>query len=479
PFAFAVGALATRQTDDRWLRITRRWTLTAWGFLTLAIIAGMWWSYEVLGWGGYWAWDPVENASFMPWLTATAFLHSMMVQERRGMLKVWNISLIISTFLLTILGTFLTRSGILSSVHAFAEGPIGYWFLAFIALLLLASLALVAGRSGDLHSDGRLDSAASRETVFLLNNLIFAAFTFTVLLGTLFPLVAEAARGVRVTVGEPFFNRMTLPLCVALLFLVGVGPVLPWGRAQQRHLRRFAIPAAVGILAAVLALLAGARAPLALAGFAFAGFALAGNVGEFATGARARMRAHGENPVRALGRLISANPRRFGGYTAHIGVLVVAVGIIASSTFTTDREATLAPGESVTVGEYEIAFEEIWAREEPRRFVVAAELGILKGGERIGTMDPRLNFYQMSDQPISTPAVRSRAHEDLYITLMAFERDGSSVTIRVLIEPLVMWIWIGGLMIALGALISLRYRSRRADDAIARSPAGPREEVAA
>ena len=214
PFAFAVAALATHQTDDRWLRLTRRWTITAWGFLTLAIIAGMWWSYEVLGWGGYWAWDPVENASFMPWLTATAFLHSMMMQERRGMLKVWNVSLIISTFVLTILGTFLTRSGILSSVHAFAEGPIGYWFLAFIAIVLLGSLALVAGRSGDLHSDGRLDSPASRETAFLLNNLVFAAFTFTVLLGTLFPLVAEAARGVRVTVGEPFFNRMAVPAMV-------------------------------------------------------------------------------------------------------------------------------------------------------------------------------------------------------------------------------------------------------------------------
>ncbi|HUG41018.1 MAG TPA: heme lyase CcmF/NrfE family subunit [Longimicrobiales bacterium] len=479
PFAFAVAALATHQTDDRWLRLTRRWTLAAWGFLTLAIIAGMWWSYEVLGWGGYWAWDPVENASFLPWLTATAFLHSMMVQERRGMLKVWNISLIIATFVLTILGTFLTRSGILSSVHAFAEGPIGYYFLAFIAVVLLASLALVAGRSGDLHSEGRLDSPASRETVFLLNNLVLVAFTFTVLLGTLFPLVAEAARGVRVTVGEPFFNRMTLPLAVMLLFLVGVGPVLPWGRADRRHLRRFAAPAVVGFLAGALAFLWGARSPLALAGFAFAGFALTGNVGEFVSGARARMRAHGENPLVAFGRLVAANPRRFGGYTAHIGVLVVATGILGSSTFTTDREATLGRGESFTVGDYTIRYDDIWAREEPRRFVVAAELGIFKGGKRIGTLDPRLNYYQMSDQPISTPAVRSRAHEDLYINLMAFERDGSSITIRALIEPLVAWIWVGGLMIGGGALVALRYRGRRADDAVARAPVRVREQVTA
>ncbi len=246
PFAFAVGALVTKQTDDRWLRITRRWTITAWGFLSLAIIAGMWWSYDVLGWGGYWAWDPVENASFIPWLTATAFIHSMMVQERRGMLKVWNVSLIISTFVLTILGTFLTRSGILSSVHAFAEGDIGYWFLGFIGFVLLASLALVAGRSEELASDGRLESAASRETVFLLNNLVLAAFAFTVILGTLFPLVAEALRGVKVTVGEPFFNRMTLPMAVLLLFLVGVGPVLPWGRASERDYRRLLVPAGDG-----------------------------------------------------------------------------------------------------------------------------------------------------------------------------------------------------------------------------------------
>jgi cytochrome c-type biogenesis protein CcmF len=473
PFGFAMGALVTRQTDDRWLRLTRRWTLTAWGFLTLAIIAGMWWSYEVLGWGGYWAWDPVENASFMPWLTATAFIHSMQVQERRGMLKVWNVSLIIATFVLTILGTFLTRSGILSSVHAFAEGPIGYYFLAFIALTLMASLAVVAGRSAELRSAGRLDSPASRETVFLLNNLVLAAFTFTVLLGTLFPLVAEAMRGVRVTVGEPFFNRMTLPLSVMLLFLVGVGPVLPWGRAGERHFRRLIVPSVFGVLAAVLAGAVGARSVLALLGFGFAGFALAANLGEFVTGTFARMRAHGENPALALVRLMNANPRRYGGYTAHIGVLLVAVGITASSSFTTDREFTLAPGQTAEVGDYAIRFDEVYAREEARRFVVASDLAISKNGEPAGRLEPRLNYYRMSDQPISTPAVRSRLDEDLYINLMAFERDGSSVTIRALVEPMVAWIWYGSIVIALGTLVALRYRSRRADDPRPRTPRRP------
>ena len=483
PFAFAVGALVTRQTDDRWLRITRRWTLTAWGFLTLAIIAGMWWSYEVLGWGGYWAWDPVENASFLPWLTATAYLHSSMVQERRGMLKVWNVSLIISTFVLTILGTFLTRSGILSSVHAFAEGDIGYYFLGFIAITLLASVALVAGRSEELRSSGRLQSAFSRETVFLLNNLVLAAFTFTVLLGTLFPLVAEAMRGVRVTVGEPFFNRMTLPLAVLLLFLVGVGPVLPWGKADERHARRFIVPGVIGLLALVAFLAIGARDILALVGFAFAGFALVANLGEFAIGAAARRRAKGENPLTATWRLVMANPRRFGGYTAHIGILLVSVGIIASSTFTTDREFTLQRGETATVGEYTLRFEDIWGNDEPRRFVINSQIAVLKGGEQIATLNPRLNYYRMSDSPISTPAVRTRLHEDLYLTLMAFEENGESVTIRALVEPMVAWIWIGGMIIGVGAGIALLYRSRRADDTTPRRTerAAPRrkEEVPA
>ena len=247
PFAFAIGALLSgRRRHRRVDPPDETWTLVAWMFLSAAIIAGMWWSYEVLGWGGYWAWDPVENASFMPWLTATAFLHSVMVQERRGMLKLWNLNLIVATFALTILGTFLTRSGVLSSVHAFTEGPIGYYFLAFIAIVLIASFALVAGNSEQLRPTGSLDNAVSRESVFLLNNLFLTAFTFTVLVGTLFPLVAEAVRGVKVSVGEPFFNRMTLPICAALLFLMGVGPALPWRVASRDVLRRQLLPPTVG-----------------------------------------------------------------------------------------------------------------------------------------------------------------------------------------------------------------------------------------
>src|SRR5690606_2505001 len=468
PFAFAIGALLSGELDATWIRMTRRWTVTAWSFLSLAIVAGMWWSYEVLGWAGYWAWDPVENASFMPWLTATAFLHSVMVQERREMLRVWNLSLIVSTFLLTILGTFLTRSGIVQSVHAFAQGTIGYYFLGFIAVGLVFSLILLTGRGAELRAEGNLDSALSRETVFLFNNLLLTAFTFTVLLGTLYPIAAEALRGVKVSVGAPFFNKMTLPLCVALLFLLGVGPALPWRRAEPDVLRRkFVIPAVALLVVAGASLALGLREPYAVLAFAFAAFTLASTLGEFAVGARARMRAHGESAPVALGRLIGANRRRYGRYIAHLGVISMAIGIAASSTFQRIHDATLAPGESIRAGRYDVRFDQLWAQNEPHRFVVGADLTILVQGREVGTLAPRLNFYGDRDEPITTPGVRTRLHEDLYINLMAFERDGSSGTFQVIIEPMVVWIWIGGGIIGLGGFIAvLPARRRRRDPAV-------------
>lgn len=489
PFAFAVGALLSGRLDDAWIRSTRRWTLGAWIFLSLAIVAGMWWSYEVLGWGGYWAWDPVENASFMPWLTATAFLHSVMVQERRGMLKVWSVSLIIATFLLTILGTFLTRSGVLSSVHAFAQGTIGYYFLAFIALVLLFSLVLLAGRSGELKSEGALDAVVSRETVFLINNLVLSAFTFTVLLGTLFPLVAEGVRGVKVSVGAPFFNRMTVPLCAALLFLLGVGPALPWRRASREELRRKFVPPFVAmVVAGIASVLLGVRAPYAVLTFAFGAFALIANVREFTLGASARVRAHGEGPLAALFRLVGSNRRRYGGYVAHLGVIVIAVAVAGSSTFKLEREATLSPGEVLEIGRYQVRFDRLWAQDEPHRFVVGADVTVVANGRAVGRLDPRLNFYGGTDQPIATPAVRSRPREDLYINLMAFERDGSSATLRVLVEPLVLWIWVGGGILGLGGLVAVwpsrRRRGRasasveRSADPVPEAPAAPPASVA-
>jgi cytochrome c-type biogenesis protein CcmF len=464
PFAFGMGALLSGRLDDTWLRVTRNWTIVAWSFLTLAIVAGMWWSYEVLGWGGYWAWDPVENASFMPWLTATAFMHSAMVQERRGLLRVWNMTLIIATFLLTILGTFLTRSGVISSVHAFGEGPIGTFFLAFIAITLLFSMVMLAGRSTELRSSGHLDNMASRETVFLVNNLLLTAFTFTVLLGTLFPILAEAARGVKVSVGAPFFNRMTVPLCVALIFLVGIGPMLPWRVADMQELKRKLLgPSIVGALTLAIALTLGMRDFWGMLAFTFGAFALSANLQEFAIGAAARRRASGSNWLASLWGMMNANPKRYGGYTAHIGLITLAIGITASSVFRTEREATLRVGEVVQLREYAVRFDRLWADDtQAHRFVVGSSFTVLVNGREAGEMNPRLNYYRMrGSEPITTPAVRSRAHNDLYMNLLAFESDGSSATVTVIVEPLVVWIWIGSAIIAFGAFFSAWPRRRR------------------
>lgn len=468
PFAFAVGAVMSGEiVQDDWIRLTRRWTLIAWAFLAAAIVAGMWWSYEVLGWGGYWAWDPVENASFMPWLTATAYLHSVMVQERRGLLKLWNLNLIVATFVLTILGTFLTRSGVLTSVHAFTTGTIGYYFLGFIAVVLIAAFALVAGNSDRLKATGTLDAAVSRESVFLLNNLLLTAFTITVLVGTLFPLVAEAVRGVKVSVGEPFFNKMTLPICAALLFLMGVGPALPWRRASAEVVKRQLLPPTIAaVLAAVGTVAIGARSAYAVAAFAFAAFALVANLREFTDGAAARRRAHGESPLLALGRLVGANRRRYGGYIAHIGVIAMTLGIAASSTFRHEREATLKKGESMVVGDFTLRLDDVYGREEPQRSVLAAAVTVQKGGRTVGQLEPRMNFYPTSDQPVPTPSVRSRPSGDLYLNLMAFAQDGSNATIRAIVEPLVPWIWAGGFIVCLGALVSAWPARKRAPVAV-------------
>ena len=464
PFAFAVGAIISREADSNdWAILSRRWMLAAWAFLSAAIIAGMWWSYEVLGWGGYWAWDPVENASFLPWLTATAYLHSVMVQERRNMLRLWTLNLCVATFVLTIFGTFLTRSGILSSVHAFTTGNIGYYFLAFIAIVLVSTLALVAGNSEHIRTRANLGGAASRETVFLLNNLFLTAVMLTVLVGTLYPLIAEAIRGVKVSVGEPFFNRMAIPAMVALIFLMGVGPALPWGSTTWAEARRRLLPPliAAAIMAAV-AILAGARGVYSILAFAFVGYAAVGNLREYWIGMRARRRAHGEGWGTALVRLVSGNRRRYGGYVAHIGILLVALGVAASSTFRSEREATLVPGQTLTVAGQTVRLKNVWGREEPQRSVIGATMDVLDSDSAVvGTVRPRMNFYRVSDEPVPTPDVRSSIKGDLYVNLMAFESNGANATVKVIVEPLVPWIWFGGLVIVLGAVISMFHGGRR------------------
>jgi cytochrome c-type biogenesis protein CcmF len=457
PFAFAIGALLSGKLDEEWIRSTRRWTVAAWAFLSVGIVAGGWWSYEVLGWGGYWAWDPVENASFLPWLTATAFLHSVMVQERRGMLKTWNLSLIIGTFLLTLFGTFLTRSGILDSVHAFTEGMIGPIFLAFIALVMVLSLVLIAWRSDRLHAPGSLDAVVSRESTFILNNLLFVAFTFTVLLGTTFPLMVEAVNGNRVSVGPPYFNMVSVPIGVLLLFLMGIGPALPWRRTAPEKLKQtFLVPVVVGLVSVLAGFALGARSFWPLVTFAFAGFVMATIVEEFRKGIRARRRIAGVSAPVALGQILTRNNRRYGGYVVHVGIVVIIVALALSGTYRFEREVTLREGQLMQLGDYGVVFDELWAEEEPQRFVVGGTFSVFHEGEPKGTLTPRLNYYRNSQQPIGTPAVRSTLKEDLYLTLMAFDQEaGSHATIRAIVNPAVPWLWIGGMIVAIGGILAV------------------------
>ena len=467
PFSFGFGTLLAGQMDPAWAKNIRRWTLVPWGFLTLGIMAGAWWSYEVLGWGGYWAWDPVENASFMPWLTATAFLHSVMVQERRGMLKTWTMTMIIATFLLTLLGTFLTRSGVLASVHAFTEGVIGPFFLSFLGIVLIASLILLGLRGETLRSTGALDSPLSRATAYLANNLLYSAFAFTVLLGTMFPLVSEAVRGVKVSVGAPYFNQMSVPIALALVFLVGVGPALPWRKGSPGLLaRKFLWP---GILAGVTGLvvpLLGVTQPLVWLTFVLAAFAIGLLAGEVLEPAAVR-RARGEGFTRAIIGVATGNRRRYGGYIVHVGVLLAAVGIAVSGSYKKEAEWTLRPGQAGTMGNYAIQFDSVWAKTEPHRDAVVASVTAFYKGDAIGQYYPRLNYYRVQREPIATPAVREHAREDLYLVLMAYDQQGAHATLKAIVSPLVAWIWIGGLVMGVGVIFGLWPRGRRPQDGVA------------
>ena len=481
PFGYAIAALVSGDLDREWIREIRRWTIAPWAFLTVGVIAGAWWSYEVLGWGGYWAWDPVENASFLPWLTATAFLHSVMVQERRGMLKTWNLTLIIGTFLLTLFGTFLTRSGVIESVHAFSEGLIGPLFLGFMTFIVITSLVLIAWRSNRLYSPGSLDSVTSRESAFLVNTLLFVAFTFTVLLGTTFPLVVEAIWGDRVSIGPPYFNMVTVPIGLAILFLMGVGPALPWRRASKEKLRKsFTLPTTVGLVAAAVTFVLGVREVYPLITFAFAGFVMTTILEEFRKGVSARRRISGDSGLVALGQILTRNNRRYGGYIVHIGVVVICVALSISGTWRFEREATIQKGGELTIGDYAIRLDDVWGREEPQRFVVGSTFTILKEGREVDTMQPRLNYYRSSEQPIGTPAVRSTPKEDLYLTLMAFDAEGGNeATIRAIVNPGVPWLWFGGMIMALGAILAIAPQRRGTTrfDPLQATPEAPAVDV--
>jgi len=462
PYAFAMAALITGRLGGEWIRTVRRWSIVAWGFLTVGVILGGWWSYAVLGWGGYWAWDPVENASLLPWLTGTAFLHTVMVQERRKMLKVWNLALIITTFSLTIFGTFLTRSGILSSVHAFSESTIGPLFLAFIGVILLVSFGFLVYRSDGLQAEGDLDSLVSRESAFLMNNLLLLGFAFAVFLGTLFPLLSEAVRGVKVSVGEPFFNAVNVPIGLVLIFLMAIGPLIAWRRASLESLRRtFTTPLLLAFLGTGVSSFLGVRGLYPLLAFALATFAAATVIQEFVRGTVTRRRMTGEGYLVALSNLTRRSQRRYGGLIVHLGVVLVVIGVTASTVFRQEKEVTLQRGESLHLGRYQVRFDELTAWQEPHRFVVQGTFTVFNGIHKVSQMRPSKRFYSSEQQPIGSVDVRSTPREDLYLILSSFERDGDSATLKVLIRPLVMWIWLGGAVMALGALVAIWPDRRR------------------
>ncbi len=461
PFSFAISALITGRFGEGWLADTRRASLVAWGFLTVGIVLGAWWSYEVLGWGGYWAWDPVENASLLPWLTATAFMHSVMVQERRGMLRVWNLSLVIATFALTILGTFLTRSGVIESVHAFSESDIGVWLLVFLGVIVLGSLVLIGLRGDALRTPGRIDSPLSREAAFLANNLLFAAFALVVLIGTVYPLLAEALRDERVSIGEPYFRAMTAPIGIGLLFLMAVAPVLPWRATSNAVLRdRLLVPAAVGVAVMAVTVAFGARGNAQVAAFGLGAFCLAGIGRNFGVGVQARRRARHEGVVRAAGRMVRGNPRLYGGLVVHVGVVLIGVAIAASSGYTAKREVQLATGESVTISGYTVSYLGSVETVTDQKSTVSARMRVERGGDDLGVYEPSISTFPSATTAIGTPSVRTSWRNDLYLSMSSTEDADGRIGITIAVNPLIVWLWIGGAVMALGTVVCLVPRRR-------------------
>ena len=457
PFAFAMAALIVGKIDEAWITTTRRWTIIAWFFLTAGNLVGAWWSYHVLGWGGYWAWDPVENAAFMPWLPATAFLHSVQVQERRRMLKVWNLSLIIVAFSLTIFGTFLTRSGIISSIHAFSSGPVGAFFLGFLAFILLGSFGLLAYRGDLLKEQPELDSMVSRESAFLLNNIVLVSALFTIFLGTIFPLISEAVAGVQVSVGAPYFNSVTVPLFLCLVFLMAVGPMIAWRRASWDNLKRnFIWPASAALLFGFGLFLWKVQEFLPLLGFTLLAFVVCTMSYDTALALRARRRIAGEGLLRGLITLTRRNQRRYGGFIVHLGVVLIIMGITGSMTYSKEKEATLAVQQNLTVGNYRIQFEGLKGAQQPTHFRVEGAFRVFHNGKDEGVIAPALKFFPSQQSPIGRAVHQSSLSEDIYLILSGFsEVERNRATLKVLVRPLVIWMWIGGFVIVFGTLICI------------------------
>jgi cytochrome c-type biogenesis protein CcmF len=469
PFAFAIAALLSRRVDTGWLQAIRKWTLMSWLFLSIGITLGMWWAYVELGWGGYWAWDPVENASLLPWLTMSAFLHSVMIQEKRGMLKRWNMSLIIGSFLLSIFGTFITRSGIIASVHSFTQSSVGYFFLGFLLLAGILSFTLLYTRWDRLEADVQLESMVSREAAFLFNNLLFIGIAFSVLWGTLFPILSEAVRGTKISVGPPFFNKVNVPLGLLLLMLTGIGPLIAWRKASSANLKRqFTAPLISGAVVALVLLALGVKDFYALIALALAGFVLGTLTQEFVRGTSARHKMYAESYPTALLQLVSRNRRRYGGYIVHLG-MVIYFAAFAGYAFRTEMEATLRPGDSATLKSpfghtYTFTHLGVSQFEQLNRVVTQASLQLSKDGRDAGVLnsekrqhfsEPAPGVRQKSFEPSTEVGIRSTLQEDLYVVYAGSVEGTEEAVYRFTINPLVIWVWIGGVVLVVGGLITM------------------------
>jgi cytochrome c-type biogenesis protein CcmF len=476
PFAFAMAALITGRLGTEWITAMRKWTLVPFMFLTIGNLMGSHWAYIELGWGGYWGWDPVENSAIMPWFAGTAFLHSIMIQEKRGMLRMWNMALIVLTFSLTILGTFVTRSGIIESVHAFASTNVGIVFLSFLAIVIATSVGLIWWRSDLLTTENRLESFVSRESAFLFNNLLLLGIAFAIWWGTFFPILSEAFTGQRISVGPPFFNQVNGPLSLALLLTLGVGPVIAWRRASRHNLERnFRLPLIVLLTAGVVAVALGLRAWYAVSVVAFSAFVAATVVQEMWRGTRARMRSKGAGAAAALVGLVSRNRRRYGGYIVHIGVLFVFAGI-AGSMFQVEQKARLSPGDEITIGRYRVEYRGGDIEQGPNYTATVANLTVTEDGGTPYRVRPERRFYPSGEeQTTSEVAIWSQLFEDFYAIMETFDPATGDSDITLIVNPLLLWIWIGGGVMVFGTLIALTTPR----PAAARRPASDRREDAA
>jgi cytochrome c-type biogenesis protein CcmF len=458
PFAFAMGALLSGRTDERWIVATRRWTLLAWAFLGIGQLLGAKWAYEEVGWGGYYAWDPVENAALMPWLAATAFLHSVMVQERKGMLKVWNMLLVTLAFSLSLFGTFLTRSGVLNSIHSFTEGSIGPWFLGFICFVVAGSLTLVFRRLPLLRSKTKLESLASREATFLYNNLLLVALCLTILWGVTFPILSEAVRGESVTVGRPYYDFFLRAFGLPLLLLMGIGPLIAWRRASLRSLgRTFLWPFVTAVVAGAGLIAAGAGSSIpGLVAYTFSAFVAATIALEFIRGTQARRALSGEPVVRAFGSLVARNRRRYGGYIVHAAILMLAIGVAGSSAYNTSSSARLAPGQSLKVRDYTLVYRGLNSTRTENSVETRATIDVYRGGSRIATMHPGKNSYPVEQQVSNEVSIRSDllTGEDLFLITEQVNRNGT-IDFKALINPLVNLLWAAGLVFLIGSAVAL------------------------